>query len=92
MDFKVVLVNDNSYGADGIVVQDGINSIEDLKGKTVATEVGTLEHMFLLKILEENNICLLYTSKRDIPRYKKDHKGCTGYRCKSHPSGIRIFE
>ena len=40
------LVNDNSYGADGIVVQDGINSIEDLKGKTVATEVGTLEHMF----------------------------------------------
>ena len=22
----------------------------------------------------------------------KDHKGCTGYRCKSHPSGIRIFE
>mgnify|MGYP000763212662 FL=1 len=54
VDFKVVLVNDNSYGADGIVVQDGINSIEDLKGKTVATEVGTLEHMFLLKILEEN--------------------------------------
>ena len=56
VDFKVVLVNDNSYGADGIVVQDGINSIEDLKGKTVATEVGTLEHMFLLKILEENNM------------------------------------
>ena len=53
VDFKVVLVNDNSYGADGIVVQDGINSIEDLKGKTVATEVGTLEHMF----------CLLYTSR-----------------------------
>ena len=58
VDFKVVLVNDNSYGADGIVVQDGINSIEDLKGKTVATEVGTLEHMFLLKILEENNMTI----------------------------------
>ena len=43
VDFKVVLVNDNSYGADGLVVQEGINSIEDLKGKTVATEIGTLE-------------------------------------------------
>lgn len=58
VDFKVVLVNDNSYGADGLVVQDGINSIEDLKGKTVTTEVGTLEHMFLLKILEENNMTM----------------------------------
>lgn len=58
VDFKVVLVNDNSYGADGLVVQDGINSIEDLKGKTVATEIGTLEHMFLLKILEENNMTI----------------------------------
>ncbi len=58
VDFKVVLVNDNSYGADGLVVQDGIGSIEDLKGKTVATEVGTLEHMFFLKILEENNMTI----------------------------------
>lgn len=58
VDFKVVLVNDNSYGADGLVVQDGIGSIEDLKGKTVATEVGTLEHMFLLKILKENNMTI----------------------------------
>lgn len=58
VDFKVVLVNDNSYGADGLVVQNGINSIQELKGKTVATEVGTLEHMFLLKILEENNMTI----------------------------------
>ncbi|MGB8452562.1 MAG: ABC transporter substrate-binding protein [Anaerocolumna sp.] len=58
VDFKIVLVNDNSYGADGLVVQDGISSIEDLKGKTVATEVGTLEHMFLLKILKDNGMTL----------------------------------
>ena len=56
--FKVVLVNDNSYGADGLVVHDGISSIGDLKGKTVATEVGTLEHMFLLKMLEDNNMTI----------------------------------
>lgn len=56
VDFQVVLVNDNSAGADALVVQDGINSIADLKGKTVATEVGTLEHMFLLKILSDNSM------------------------------------
>lgn len=58
VDFKIVLVNDNSYGADGLVVQDGIESVQDLKGKSVATEVGTLEHMFLLKILEENGMTI----------------------------------
>ena len=53
VDLKTVLVTDTSYGADGLVVKDGINSIEDLKVKTVATEIGTLEHMFLLKTLEK---------------------------------------
>ncbi len=56
VDFQIVLVNDNSYGADGLVVHEGISSVSDLKGKTVATEIGTLEHMFLLKILEDNGM------------------------------------
>lgn len=60
VDFKVVLVNDNSAGADALVVQkdSGISSIVDLKGKTVATEVGTLEHMFLLKMLDDNGMTI----------------------------------
>lgn len=58
VDFQVVLVNDNSAGADALVVQDGIKSITDLKGKTVATEVGTLEHMFLLKMLADNGMTI----------------------------------
>ena len=58
VDFKVVLVNDNSFGADGLVVKDGINSIQELKGKSVSTEIGTLEHMFLLKILEDNGMTI----------------------------------
>ncbi|CDM70285.1 ABC transporter, substrate-binding protein,aliphatic sulphonates [Clostridium bornimense] len=53
VNFDIVLVTDTSYGADGLVVKDGIESVKDLKGKTVATEVGTLEHMFLLKTLEK---------------------------------------
>lgn len=58
IDFKMVLVNDNSSGADGLVVHDGINSIAELKGKSVATELGTLEHMFLLKILSDNGMTI----------------------------------
>ncbi len=52
VEFQIVLVTDTSYGADGLVVQQGIDTIQDLKGKTVATEIGTLEHMFLLHTLE----------------------------------------
>jgi len=58
VDFKIVLVNDNSYGADGLVAKEGINTIKDIKGKKVATEVGTLEHMFLLKILQDNGMTI----------------------------------
>ena len=54
--FKIVLVNDNSSGADGLVVRPEVNSVHELKGKTVATEIGTLEHMFFLKILEDNGM------------------------------------
>ncbi|MGM0214515.1 ABC transporter substrate-binding protein [Enterococcus sp. AZ109] len=52
VDFKVVMINDNSAGADGIVSQGDITSLEGLKGKTVATEIGTIEHFFLLNALE----------------------------------------
>jgi len=58
VDFKIVLVNDNSFGADGLVVHDDVKSIADLKGKSVSTEIGTLEHMFLLKILEDNGMTI----------------------------------
>lgn len=50
--FKIVMINDNSNGADGLVAKSGISSIADLKGKTVVTEYGTIEHFFLLKALE----------------------------------------
>jgi NitT/TauT family transport system substrate-binding protein len=51
-DFKIVLVNDNSAGADALAVKSEYSSIKDLKGKTVVTEYGTIEHFFLLKALE----------------------------------------
>lgn len=49
---KAVLVNDNSFGGDGIVVKPEYNSLADLKGKKVATELGTVDHLLLVTALD----------------------------------------
>ena len=56
IDQRIVLVNDNSAGGDGIVVKPQYKSIKDLKGKKVVTELGTLEHLLLLTALEKNSM------------------------------------
>jgi len=48
---KVVALLDNSFGNDALVAAPGIKSPKDLKGKTVATELGTCDHFLLLKAL-----------------------------------------
>ena len=52
----VVLVNDNSAGNDKIVVTEDINSLEDLKGKSVALEEGVVDDFLLTLALEENGM------------------------------------
>jgi NitT/TauT family transport system substrate-binding protein len=49
----VVLVNDNSTGNDQIIARPGIESVADLKGKTVAVEQGTVDHYLLLLALQK---------------------------------------
>lgn len=56
VDFKIVLTNDNSAGADAVAAKPEYNSIKDLKGKTIVTEYGTIEHFFLLKALEKEGM------------------------------------
>ncbi len=51
-DLVIVLVNDYSTGNDKIIVREGINSIQDLKGKKVAAEEGTVDHFLLLQGLK----------------------------------------
>jgi NitT/TauT family transport system substrate-binding protein len=53
---KAVLVNDNSDGGDAIVTKPDVMSVADLKGKTVATELGTVDHFLLLTALEQNGM------------------------------------
>jgi NitT/TauT family transport system substrate-binding protein len=52
-DQVIVLVNDNSTGNDKVIVAGEINSIEDLKGKKVAAEEGTVDHFLLLQGLKK---------------------------------------
>lgn len=58
---KVVLINDNSAGNDAIVAGPGINSVKQLRGKRVATELGTCDQFLLDKALAMNGM-----SEKDI--------------------------
>jgi len=57
-DWQTILVEDFSYGADGIVVMEdsGIDTIADLKGKKVAVEMQTVGDFFLQILLERENL------------------------------------
>lgn len=48
----IVVNTDFSAGNDAIIVDESINSIEQLKGKTVAAEAGVVDHYLLLQGLE----------------------------------------
>ena len=52
----VVLVNDNSAGNDKIIVAEDINTITDLKGRTVALEEGVVDDFLLTLALEEKGM------------------------------------
>ncbi|MEM8504839.1 MAG: ABC transporter substrate-binding protein [Cyanobacteria bacterium P01_D01_bin.1] len=60
-DFKIVMVQDNSVGIDGILAKDSIASIEDFAGKQVAVETSAVSYFFLLQVLKEAGL-----SKDDI--------------------------
>ncbi|MCD9022956.1 ABC transporter substrate-binding protein [Cohnella silvisoli] len=53
---KVVLVTDISAGADALIAKPEFKSVKDLKGKSIALEIGTLSHLLFLNILERNGM------------------------------------
>jgi len=50
---KVIWALDGSFGGDGILVKNDINTAADLKGKTIALETGTTSHFFALTVLKD---------------------------------------
>jgi NitT/TauT family transport system substrate-binding protein len=70
--FKAVLGLDDSSGGDGIVSKPDINSITDLKGKTVGVNVGSVSHFFLDFLLQKNGLTdgdlkIVKMSQDDVP-------------------------
>ncbi len=51
-----LMVTDISAGSDGIVAQNNIKTVEDLKGKKIAAKLGTINHLILLEALQLYNI------------------------------------
>jgi NitT/TauT family transport system substrate-binding protein len=53
---KILFQSDWSRGGDAIVVRPGINSVAELKGKTIAVATGSPSHTFLLWMLSAGDI------------------------------------
>jgi NitT/TauT family transport system substrate-binding protein len=51
-EFRIVLVQDISNGADGILARNSIKNLTEFKGKKIAVEEDSVSHFFLLKALE----------------------------------------
>lgn len=60
-DPKIVLVADYSNGSDALVAHNDIHTLQDLKGKKVGVELGSVSHFILLKALQSAHM-----SEKDI--------------------------
>jgi NitT/TauT family transport system substrate-binding protein len=63
----IVIVNDNSTGNDAIIVDESIQSVEDLAGVTVAAEPGVVDHFLLLQGLAEAGMTESDIDFRGVP-------------------------
>lgn len=55
---QIIMQSDWSRGGDAIVTKNGINSIQELRGKKVAVATGTPSHSFLLLSLSSANMSI----------------------------------
>ena len=53
---KVISLPDVSAGADAIIADPSINSVEDFVGKTAAIEIATIGHLLFLQALAKNGV------------------------------------
>lgn len=55
---KAILAIDHSAGSDGIIAQENIKTVGEIKGKKVAFEKDTLEEFLLRNALEQNSLTI----------------------------------
>ena len=69
----MIMATDYSAGNDVIIAKDGINSVEELKGKTVAVEKGLVDHLLLSTALgdagiKNKDVKLVNTMTNELPQ------------------------
>ena len=69
----MIMATDYSAGNDVIIAKAGINSLQDLKGKSVATEKGLVDHLLLATALEDakiksSDVKLVNTMTNELPQ------------------------
>lgn len=69
----MVLINDYSNGNDMLIARKGIDSVAELKGKTIGVEVGFVGHLLLLDALEkvglsEDDVTLVNVPTNETPQ------------------------
>lgn len=84
---QAVLINDNSAGNDAIVAKAGINSVKDLKGKNVATELGTCDQFLLDLALAANGM-----SEKDIHYVNIKVQDCPGALITGKVDAVVVWE
>lgn len=57
-DFRIVLLEDSSTTADAIVAPKSVNSVADLKGKSVVFEEGSTSHLLIADALKKAGLTL----------------------------------
>ncbi len=69
----MIMLTDYSDGNDMVIGKPGIRSIQDLKGKKVAVEVGLLEHLLLVTALkkaglQDGDVTLVNAKTNELPQ------------------------
>ncbi|MEW5858471.1 MAG: ABC transporter substrate-binding protein [Cyanobacteriota bacterium] len=90
-DARIVLVTDQSAGADAMVVQRDIKSVADLKGKRIGTKLGDFGELFVTKILEtkglsSQDVSLVNIEAEAIPAFLKSGEIQAGQTWEPHVS------
>ncbi len=67
VDLKIVLLEDASYEADAILAGAGVQTIADLKGKSIAYEEGSTSDLLLNYALAQNGMSLADISPAPMP-------------------------
>jgi NitT/TauT family transport system substrate-binding protein len=77
-DISIVLETDKSNGCEGLVAKSEIKRVEDLKGKTIATQLYSVDHMFLLTLLQDHNMTASDVKIVDMSIGDAGNAFCTG--------------